>query len=445
MGKWLDPKLFVLIISCTAFILGFSQLSSFGYNAFFKQDNKAYSNGTAIGLVSLADMTHEQAEQALLNKIKEWNENSSYILQYENKTTQLSVTIFQIDYQTSLEQVADGQQAELIVSLDEPLLEEAIRVLVSEEIYKNINIEKLSSDLVNSVKTLQQNAMNFQLIEYFQTEGKGANKELSSTTISGVKDQAANLKNLISKLNNQIVVEPYQSFSLLNAINPKTINQVNSDAANILATAVYRAILPTNFLIVERNISSKLPAYSEIGYEAKVNNKMDLVFNNPNPFPYRLSIVLKEDQLQVKLMGVPFPYKYEIRTEVQKFPPKTILQFSALLRPNESKTMEQGDFGYLAKVFRDTKDKNNQVVETVSISEDFYPPVHRVEVTGLTDPQTNEQGGTNSVENFDSTDSDNQINTEDESVNNDESSKTNENNDVDEGNDEDSGEVLIPI
>lgn len=416
MGKWLDPKLFVLIISCTAFILGFSQLSSFGYYAYFKQEGKAYSNGTAISLVSLAGMTQEQAEQALLNKINEWNEKGSYVLQYENKTKQLSVSIFQIDYQTSLKQIVDGQQAELIVSIDEPLLEEAIRVFVGEEIYKNINIEKLSADLLNSVKTLQPNAMNFHLIEYFKTEGKGASKELSNVTISGVKEQANNLKDLISKLNNKIVVEPYQTFSLLNAINPKVMNQANSNAANILATAVYQAILPTNFLIVERNISNKMPSYSEIGYEAKVSNKMDLIFNNPNPFPYTISFVIKENELQAKLMGVPFPYKYEIRTEVEKFAPKTILQFSALLRPNETKTIEQGEYGYLAKVFRDTKDKNNVVVESVSISEDFYPPVHRVEVTGLTVPQASEQSNTgNTDENLQ-----NQSNTENETVNNDE-------------------------
>ena len=442
MSKWLDVKLFVLLVSCTAFILGFSQISSFGYNVVFKNENNTYANGTAISSISLAGMTHEQAEKALVNKIKEWNENSSYILQYENKTTQLSVSVFQIDYQTSLEQIVDGQQAELIVSIDEPLLEEAIRILVSEEIYKNINIEKLSADLLNSVKTLQPNAMNFLLIEYFKTEGKGANKELSSTTISGVKGQATYLKNLMSKLNNQIVVEPYQTFSLLNAINQKTINQANSEAVNILATAVYRAILPTNFLIVERNISNKLPAYSEIGYEAKVTSKMDLIFHNPNPFPYTISFSLKDDQLQVKLMGVPFPYKYEIRTEVEKFAPKTILQFSALLRPNESKTMEQGDYGYFAKVFRDTKDKNNQVVETVSVSEDFYPPVHRVEVTGLTVPQTNEQGKINSNGGSNSPNLDNSSNKNIEEVpNNDESSTIIEN--KDDG--EDSGETLPSI
>ncbi len=419
MSKWLNPKLFVLIISCTAFILGFSQLSSFGYHTVFKNENNIYANGTAIGQVSLAGMTHEQAEQALLNKINEWNEKGSYILQYENKTKQLSVSIFQIDYQTSLKQIVDGQQAELIVSIDEPLLEEAIRVFVGEEIYKNMNIEKLSADLLNFVKSLQTNAVNFHLIEYFKTEGKGASKELSTATISGVKDQATNLKNLISKLNNQFVVEPYQTFSLVNAINPKSMNQGNSSAANILATAVYQAILPTNFLIVERNISNKIPSYSEIGYEAKVSNKMDLIFNNPNPFPYTISLVLKENELQVKLMGVPFPYNYEIRTEVEKFAPKTILQFSALLRPNETKTIEQGEYGYLAKVYRDTKDKNNVVVESVPISEDFYPPVHRVEVTGLTVPQTNEQANTgNGDGNLNNPDVNNQDNTQDESTDN---------------------------
>lgn len=440
MGKWLDAKLFVLIILCTTFIFGFSQISSFGYSAVFKQGNgKTYSNGTAIGMVSLSGMTYKQVEQNLLNKITEWNENSSYSLQYENKSTQLSVNIFQIDYQTSLKQIVDGQQAELIVSIDEPLLEEAIRIVVNEEIYKNINIEKLSADLLNSVKTLQPNTMNFQLIEYLKTEGKGANKELSSVTISGVKDQVTNLENLMAKLNDQIVVEPYQTFSLLKAINPNMVNQANSEAVNILATGVYRAILPTNFLIVERNISNRLPSYSEIGYEAKVSNKMDLIFNNPNPFPYTVAFALRDNELQVKLIGVPFPYKYEIRTEVEKFPPKTILQFSALLGPNESKTIEQGDYGYLAKVFRDTKDKNNQVVDSLAISEDFYPPVHRVEVTGLIVPNTSESVGTNNSNNNNSSDSNNQSNTEDESVNYNESPAVIENST------EEDEEVLNPI
>ena len=422
MSKWLDIKLFVLIILSTTFILGFSQISSFGYSAVFKQENgNTFSNGTAIGSVSLAGMTYEQAEQTLLNKITEWNEKSSYIVQYENKTTQLSVSIFQIDYQSSLKQIVDGQQAELIVSIDKPLLEEAIRAVVNEEIYKNMNIAKLSADLLNSVKTLKPNTMNFQLIEYLGTEGKGADKELSTTTISGVKGQATNLQNIITKLNDQIVVESYQTFSLLNAINQQTINQENSEAVNIIATAVYRAILPTNFLIVERNISNRLPSYSEVGYEAKVSSKMDLIFNNPNPFPYRISFTLKDNEIQTKLIGVPFPYNYEIRTEVEKFPPKTILQFSALLRPNESKTIEQGENGYLAKVFRDTKDSNNQVVDSIAISEDFYPPVHRVVESGLVVPETGVQSETNNRDNNNSTATDNQGKSEDSSVNYDES------------------------
>lgn len=382
------------MVSCTAFILGFSQLSTFGYQTVFKQESDTFSNGTMISMISLEDMTHEQAKQTLESKIKDWSESSSFFLQYQNKTTEMPANTFQIDYQTSLDRIEDGKQTELVVSIDEPLLEEAIRALVNEEIYKDINIDKLTADLLNTVKMLEPKTSQFQLIEYLKTEGKGANKELSVTTISGVKTQQARLKSIISQLG-EIVIEPYQTFSMLNAIDKTTINTANSEAMNILATGVYRAILPTNFLIVERNISNQLPYYSEIGYEAKVTSKMDLIFNNPNPNPYTIAFNLKDDILQIKLIGVPLPYKYEIRTEVETYAPKTVVQFSALLGPTESKTLEQGKNGFLAKVYRDAKDENNQVIETTEISEDFYPPIHRIEVMGLTVPERNEQDRNN--------------------------------------------------
>ena len=49
-------------------------------------------------------------------------------------------------------------------------------------------------------------------------------------------------------------------------------------------------ILPTNFSIIERNISEELPDYAELGFEAKVNpeKNKDLVFSNGNESSYKI-------------------------------------------------------------------------------------------------------------------------------------------------------------
>lgn len=45
----------------------------------------------------------------------------------------------------------------------------------------------------------------------------------------------------------------------------------------------------------------------------------------------------------------------------------------------------------LIRLYKEVYDRNNTLVETVLVSEDFYPPIHRVEVRGLRSRQVRHQ------------------------------------------------------
>lgn len=385
-------KLFGLLISCTGLILIFSHLGTKAYDTVFKEQSPVFSNGTMIGTIPLNGMSSEEAENELNIKIQEWSKISSFSLQYQNKTTELPDNIISIDAKDSIKDVHDGQRANLAVVVDKSLLEEAInKTIDNKDIIKDLDIEKLEGALISSVQQFQAEPAGFQLLAFLKSDGKNANNELAVSKINGIASQNKNLEAILSELT-EIEIEPNETFSFQNIFDS---NKFDSEALSIIASSVYEAILPTNFMIIERNISKQLPAYSSLGSEAKVSDKMNLVFNNPNPYSYKLSFNLSKDSLQTKLMGPPFPYKYSVRKETESFSPKTVLQFSAKQAPTQTKILEKGKKALLAKVYREAKDDRNQIIETTFISEDFYPPVHRVEQLGLIPPEGNDSGNNN--------------------------------------------------
>jgi hypothetical protein len=160
---------------------------------------------------------------------------------------------------------------------------------------------------------------------------------------------------------------------------------ISSDGMSLIASAVYQAILPTNFMVVERHTGRSLPDGIPLGYEAKVDKKVrDLRFYNPNINSYTLRFQEVGNGFRVTLVGLPFAYKYVIKVgETEYFNPKTIAQYSPLLKPGERQIKQVGRQGMLVKVKKETYDENNQFIQSEVVSEDFYPPVYTIEVRGL--------------------------------------------------------------
>lgn len=177
-------------------------------------------------------------------------------------------------------------------------------------------------------------------------------------------------------------------FSLLDLAKKEQLETLSSDTLSVVATGIYQAILPTNFTVDERNISSGLPSYAKLGFEAKVNTaeNEDLDFLNPNPTTYVLDLKQSGSSLIVALKGEKLPYDYKIITrEVQQIQPQTITQYSPMLSAGQTMVTASGQNGQTAEVYRDSY-QGGILVNSEFLANDYYPPDDRVVVQSLAVP-----------------------------------------------------------
>jgi hypothetical protein len=211
----------------------------------------------------------------------------------------------------------------------------------------------------------------------------------------------------------KIDIPTQTNFSLLEFVKKKKLGTMNSDSLSMIATGIYQAILPTNFSIGERNIGSTLPAYANLGFAAKVNaaENEDLAFSNPNNTNFALYLQLNNNTLTVALKGKKLPYDYKIAAkQALQLEPKTIIQYSPLLSPAQTKVMDPGKNGQSIKVYRESYQGAFLKVSEL-ISNDYYPPEYRVEVHGLVSNQQTASGAENTAQSSTgtSTDQTNQV------------------------------------
>jgi G5 domain/VanW like protein len=197
-----------------------------------------------------------------------------------------------------------------------------------------------------------------------------------------LKDVPSDLQSVV-EANPEILIEKGTEFSLLEFAKNQKIE--NSFVLSVIATGIYQAVLPSNFSIVERNISNALPDYALLGMEAKVNvaKGLDLVIANPNTSLYSIELKIEGNNLVVTLKGEKLLNNYEVsKKDEQQLKPKTIKQYSPLVLPGTIQVQKEGSDGNIVKVYRDIYEAN-QLIKSELISEDYYPPVYRVEIHGL--------------------------------------------------------------
>ncbi|EMF45294.1 hypothetical protein B481_3144 [Planococcus halocryophilus Or1] len=186
---------------------------------------------------------------------------------------------------------------------------------------------------------------------------------------------------------NGIQLAPGSQFSFLEFIAELPLTSVSDGELTQIASAVYGALLQTNFLVDERSIGSQVPASIPLGQEAAINRQLgiDFVFTNPNSSSFTLNMSKTSDSLNASISGYPFLYAYAIGiTEETDIQPRLIKQYSAFVMSG-NQVKEKGQLGKRLNVIR-TILEDDEPLEVETVSNDFYPPVHRVEVYPLTQP-----------------------------------------------------------
>ncbi len=397
-------KLFLILLLCSTYIFSFSHFGASAYDSFMNK-SRSFDEGTIIGTVNIAGRTKAEARTIVHQQWTNWQNETTIQVHYKEKTEVFDNTLFTYMEKETFNGVKEGQMNEPIIHLQS--LETFLLFLSPTLTNDVVNIEKLKNDFLLKAKSFETGTVDIQLADYLLDPTKEQNNRVGEIALS--TKLSADEKNLINNQFGEIKLTAMSQFSMIQHVEEIGMQQLSPELLSVLATGIYQLILPTNFSINEREISEELPNYAQLGFEAKVNlaKNKDLVFLNGNESSYKIIIKAKEDQVVFSLLGPSFLQQYKVITKGQQnFKPKTIVQFNPELSSTQKIVEQEGKDGESTTVVREIYSENGELVNTETISEDYYPPVHRVEVHGLIKKQSDTNTGDNTTNTTDTQTSD---------------------------------------
>ncbi|WP_064092516.1 VanW family protein [Rossellomorea aquimaris] len=379
MSKTPISKVTFFFILCSVYLVSFAHIGAFSYDQFFSK-NERFSEGAKIAGVSVANASKEDAVEKLEEEIKKWKVNQKLTFSYLNQTFPVASRLFSFDVSASIEK--EGETLLLNVKVDEGELSE----FLSESGVDTslINMEALSEVLKDKASELITEEEFIKVNQYLITSDSiltVAQAEVNSlTTTPGITNFIAVFP--------EIQIKGNSDFSLIQWMDQNGFTGATDSDLSIIASSIYKTILQTNFLVIERNYSRELPEGIELGFEANINrnSKRDFAFKNPNDTTYSIHLDLLQSKLSTSLNGLELPYEIEIelRNE-QTFSPRIIKQYSPYLNSGEVKVVEVGNEGVLVEVWKRKVTSKGNLLEETKVSEDFYPPRHKEEIHRMKD------------------------------------------------------------
>ncbi|ALC89785.1 hypothetical protein AM500_08370 [Bacillus sp. FJAT-18017] len=380
-------KLFIILFLCSAYVFGFSNYGAKAFGSLFA-GNEGYLPGTAVGTINLEGKSPTEALDMLKAGLAEWQANTAYKLVYKEKMIELDKEQFAFDFEGTVTSLVNGRQNALSISVDEAAIVEWITLISPQLIGQEINLKDLHAKLIEPASTLQSGEVVIKLAEFIV--GVNQNPEVITTGTVDVKESSHELEKAVEAFQG-ITIQASSEFSFLRYIENEKLESLSSDALSMMASAVYIAVLHTNFELIERNISKEIPEFSDLGSEARIEPErgIDFSFYNPNEAEFKLDFEYAGDTLTASIIGIPFLYEYKAVSDgKEEFKPKTIIQYSPLLTTGQVTIEEEGKEGKIITIYREVY-SNGTLIDTVAISEDYYPPVPRVEIRALSAVPTN--------------------------------------------------------
>lgn len=377
-------KLFLITALCTSFIFSFSYFGTAAYGKIFS-DQSEFDSGTFIGNEDVTGMDKSRALSYISEKQAQWVKETALSLQFQEVTKEVRdiPSFYQFDAEQSISLALSGKKNQLIAKIDEEKLDAILLEILPEFYEEGLDRETLIADLLMYASLLESGNHMIKLQNYLS--GDLIEDEViaeSSTKISGKES----VINMWEGNGASIEVAPHSQISFLEVAEERGGLQFEADEMSIISSALYKALLNTNFMITERHIGRLLPGYIEPGFEARVDSEkqMDFIFTNPNDHKYVINFQQLDKLLYVSVKGPKTIYTYQPSLkDKQTFKPKTIIQIDAKLPFGQKRIGAEGKEGILINVFRDQLDVAGKIISTEKIAEDFYPPVHEVLIYSL--------------------------------------------------------------
>jgi hypothetical protein len=380
-------KVFSSLFLCSGSISGVAYGGSVIWGAAVSP--QVFATGSSIGPVSVADQSRTSAVSLLKDSLQRWQKHGTVRLQWNGHEALVDLSLFTFDVDGSVQRAALSGHSNLTVTLNDEALKDWLQQKFDLKV-ERLDWLRLKSSLLGKVANLPSKPVALNLESYY---GGGASQVVQPAVVEYEVTTPYEILDL-KKLANQLEgteVEPKSSFSLLQTLADKKVELAPGEPLNALASALYGAVLTTNFELVERHIGNSLPIYTPLGYDATVlPGSMDFVFKNPNDSSYILHFQYQPKHFKVIISGKAFSFSYRVSVEEKKeYPPKTILHYNRALSGSQKNVQEEGHFGQSAKIYREEM-SGDKVVEKQFIAEDFYFPTYRILETGVEqqDPAT---------------------------------------------------------
>lgn len=344
-------------------------------------------SGSSVGGHQVEALDREEIISLLNSKILEWKQNP-ILLTGNNTDITLNSEWFTFNVESTVDQFENQVSTPWYAFWEsEPTVHLPLQVEMSPELIEIIEDNShLDTEATLQIIKNHVEVLSLEPIETVALDMSLFQADRIAFDIEEISINTGNLTEIILALNEKVIGSG-EIFSLNQ--NMEGINLgASKETINFVASLIYSTILQTNFEILERHSQGEVPSYLEPGIEANINTTKDLKFINTNNSPATLKVSTKDTSLLIEIYSIPMDTetKYQVR-EKQEVLPRTIYRYSTELAPNKEQLLQKGKPGMRVSVYRQTSDKAGPFEKEELISEDYYPPVHRVILKSSIEPE----------------------------------------------------------
>ncbi|WP_406944535.1 VanW family protein [Halobacillus sp. SY10] len=372
MKQSLNLKLLFLVVAVGMSMFLFTIGSSAAIQ--YVTTGKHLPENTVIASVNVSEKSKEEAVQLLSEKVQNWKENHSIVVKLDGKELTIDPDMIQFDVASTVEQAMDTTIRDLQVTVNESYVTD-LKSYMNDSLASVFSQEQFIETVKRDAAQLVDSPLEY--VAYDFVEGNTASLYESIGSQTAAVPQETSMDRAV-KLFDEEELEDGAVFSFNRLLNIDGVyDEVSLD---VLASAIYGASVKAGMIIQERHISHRLPEYAEIGMEANVdvNQDQDLKVYNPFSGDYQLSVSVEGGNVVVHWIGYPTTSDFHVQLlDREEISPKTIIQYSSLVNRGTYNLLQEGENGEVVSVYRIDRSLSDGVEEF--ISEDYYPPVARVE------------------------------------------------------------------
>ncbi|WKA56245.1 VanW family protein [Planococcus shixiaomingii] len=377
MDNKLFGRTFIVILTSALLFFGAANAGALAVDKWVFPSQK-FGENTYIGTTDVSGMALADAKMLFAGQTKAWRSTAELHVTYQDATAEYPLDTAEILLDETISQAQTGAQNPFVYHLPSETTSAFLAQQFPVAAFTEADIAAVKAKLEQSLAA-GQTITNVMIGDDTLQLEKQIVSEVSfphNLTNAGIDEVLTALQGL--------EIPAGAQFSFLEFISELNLNEVTDAELTEIASAIYTAVLKTNFSVEERSIGNAVPELIPVGQEAAINRTLgiDLVFTNPNASSFQLDVAIEGQSLAVSLSGYPLVYTYAIQTgSEEKVKPRLIKQFSAFVS-YDKEVEEDGAEGVRIEVLRSIL-ADGKELEVQAISTDFYPPVHRVEVYPL--------------------------------------------------------------